>query len=66
MQGRVKFFNPKKGFGFISVEGREKDIFVHYTGIKGTGRRDLADDDVVEFDVIKGERGDQATNCVKL
>ena len=50
MQGKVKFFNDKKGFGFIGVEGRE-DVFVHFSAIKGDGFKKLAQNDVVEFEI---------------
>jgi CspA family cold shock protein len=65
-QGKVKFFNDAKGFGFISVEGQEKDMFVHYSGIKGSGRRTLSEHEVVSFDVIAGERGPQAVNVERI
>ena len=61
MNGKVKFFNATKGFGFITVEG-QKDVFVHYTGIKGVGRRQLKEGVEVTFDITKGKNGDQATN----
>ena len=65
MKGTVKFFNKVKGFGFIEVE-KGDDIFVHYTGISGNGRRNLDDKDSVEFDVEEGKKGMQAVNVVKL
>jgi CspA family cold shock protein len=59
--GTVKFFNDEKGYGFISREG-EKDLFVHYSNIVGTGRRTLEADQQVEFEVQPGRKGDEAVN----
>ena len=50
MEGIVKFFNDKRGFGFITVEETGKDVFVHYTGILGEGHRTLKDGQRVTFD----------------
>ncbi|MBT8240478.1 MAG: cold-shock protein [Acidimicrobiia bacterium] len=61
MQGKVKFFNVEKGFGFISREG-EDDIFVHYSNIAGDGYRSLDEGQTVEFDVGPGRKGDEAQN----
>jgi CspA family cold shock protein len=61
MQGKVKFFNVEKGFGFISREG-EDDIFVHYSNISGDGYRSLEEGQTVEFDVGPGRKGDEAQN----
>ena len=66
MIGKVKFFDDKRGFGFITVEGEKKDIFVHYSAIQGTGRKTLVEDQRVEFDVVEGEKGPQAANVIKL
>jgi CspA family cold shock protein len=67
MQGVIKWFDDKKGFGFISVDGEKKDTFVHYSAIKGgSGRKTLAEGARVEFDIVDGDRGPQAANCVKL
>jgi CspA family cold shock protein len=59
--GTVKFFNDEKGYGFISREG-QKDLFVHYSNIVGTGRRTLEADQQVEFEVQPGRKGDEAVN----
>lgn len=64
-QGKVKWFNSEKGFGFIAVEG-EDDVFVHFSAIQGDGFKTLEDDQEVEFEVVEGERGLQAANVVKL
>lgn len=57
--GTVKFFNSEKGFGFISRENDE-DIFVHFSNIEGTGRRDLEVGQTVEFEIGQGKKGDEA------
>lgn len=64
MVGRVKWFNPDKGFGFIEREGGE-DVFVHFSAIVAEGYKSLEEGQQVEFDIEKGQRGLQATN-VKL
>jgi CspA family cold shock protein len=61
MRGTVKWFSDEKGFGFISQDGGE-DLFVHHTGILGTGFKSLSENQVVEFDVNQGPKGLQATN----
>jgi len=61
MLGKVKWFNEKKGFGFITIEGKEEDVFVHYTGVLGDGFKTLKEGDEVEFTISKGKKGDQAT-----
>jgi CspA family cold shock protein len=62
--GTVKWFDEKKGFGFIAnADG--PDIFVHYTNIAGDGYKTLAEGDAVEFDVVKGEKGPKAENVIR-
>jgi CspA family cold shock protein len=61
MTGRVKWFNDRKGFGFIEVEGG-KDVFVHHSAIQGEGFKSLKEGDTVEFEVSQGPKGPQATN----
>ena len=61
-QGRVKWFNDQKGFGFITVEGEEKDVFVHYSAIIGSGFKSLQENQLVEFDIQQGSKGPQAVN----
>ena len=61
MRGTVKWFSDQKGFGFISQDGGE-DLFVHHTGILGTGFKSLSENQVVEFEVNQGPKGLQATN----
>ena len=61
-KGKVKWFNDAKGFGFIQVEGENKDIFVHHSSIKADGFRTLAEGEEVEFEISKGPKGPNATN----
>ena len=63
--GTVKWFNHKKGFGFISQDNGD-DVFVHQTSIQGEGFRTLAEGDKVEFEVMKDQKGFKATKVVKL
>jgi cold shock protein len=64
--GTVKWFNPEKGFGFITRDNGEKDVFVHHTAIQGSGFRTLNDGERVEFDVVQGQKGPAAENVVRL
>ena len=63
-EGTVKWFDAKKGYGFISGEDGA-DIFVHYTDISGDGFKILAEGDAVQFDVVKGEKGPKAENVTQ-
>ncbi|WP_077618527.1 cold-shock protein CspD [Bacillus sinesaloumensis] len=63
--GKVKWFNNEKGFGFIEVEGGD-DVFVHFTAIQGEGYKSLEEGQEVSFEVVEGNRGPQASNVVKL
>ena len=65
MQGKVKWFNNEKGFGFISVDG-ESDVFVHFSAITGEGYKSLEEGQSVQFDVVEGAKGPQAANVVRL
>lgn len=60
-EGTIKWFNSEKGFGFIEIEG-EKDVFVHFSAIKGDGFKSLQEGQKVSFDVVEGSRGPQADN----
>lgn len=64
--GRVKWFSDSKGYGFIEVEGRSKDIFVHYSDIGGEGFKTLEEGLNVEFEIEAGNQGDRARNVCKL
>jgi cold shock protein len=61
-QGTVKWFNSEKGFGFIAQDGGGADVFVHFSGITGSGYRSLSEDQRVEFEVTTGAKGLQAAN----
>ena len=65
MKGTVKWFNNQKGYGFISDESG-KDVFVHFSGLVMDGYKTLEEGQQVEFDVVNGEKGPQATNVTKL
>ena len=65
MNGIVKWFNSEKGFGFISVEGGD-DVFVHFSAIQGEGYKSLEEGQSVQFDVVEGAKGPQASNVVRL
>jgi CspA family cold shock protein len=63
--GTVKWFNEKKGFGFITQDSGS-DVFVHYSAIKGDGFKTLTEGDKVTFDVTDGPKGPQASDVMKL
>lgn len=64
-RGQVKWFDPKKGFGFIvGPEGR--DVFVHYSQIQGDGFRSLKDGETVHYELIEGDKGLQARSVERL
>lgn len=65
MQGKVKWFNAEKGYGFITSEDGT-DVFVHFSAIQSDGYKSLEEGQDVEFDVTEGDRGPQAANVVKL
>ena len=64
-KGTVKWFNSEKGFGFIEHEGGE-DVFVHFSAIQGEGFKSLEEGQNVDFDIVEGQRGEQATNVVVM
>ena len=64
MQGKVKWFNKEKGFGFIERENGN-DVFVHYTAIQEEGFKSLQEGETVEFDIVEGPKGLQAANVTK-
>lgn len=65
LQGKVKWFNNSKGYGFIGQEGGT-DVFVHYSAIQGEGFKTLQEGDTVEFEVTQGQKGPQADKVVKV
>ena len=65
MNGTVKWFNSEKGFGFISVEG-ENDVFVHFSSIQTEGFKTLEEGQSVEFEIVQGARGPQASNVTRI
>ncbi|MBO0450467.1 cold-shock protein [Enterococcus sp. MJM12] len=64
-QGKVKWFNNEKGFGFITTEGGD-DVFVHFSAIQGDGFKALEEGQDVEFTIVEGARGPQAAEVTKL
>lgn len=62
--GTVKWFSPKKGYGFITMEDGQ-DVFVHYTAIGGNGFRSLEEGEKVQFEVTQGPKGLQAANVAR-
>ncbi|MBO9129948.1 cold-shock protein CspD [Bacillus sp. 165] len=64
MQGKVKWFNAEKGFGFIEREDGD-DVFVHFSAIQIDGYKTLEEGQEVEFEIVEGNRGPQAANVVK-
>ena len=65
MQGKVKWFNAEKGYGFISQESGD-DVFVHFSAIQGKGFKTLEEGQSVSFEIEEGPRGKQASNVTKL
>ncbi|MGG1552404.1 MULTISPECIES: cold shock domain-containing protein [Paenibacillus] len=65
MQGKVKWFNAEKGYGFIEREDGG-DVFVHFSAIQAEGFKTLDEGQAVEFDIVEGARGPQAANVSKL
>lgn len=65
VQGKVKWFNSAKGYGFIGREGGP-DVFVHFSAIQMNGFKSLQEGESVEFEVVTGEKGPQAANVTKV
>jgi CspA family cold shock protein len=64
--GTVKWFNDKKGYGFITPEDGAKDCFVHFSAIQGEGFKSLKEGQRVEFEIVDGDKGPSAQNVVIL
>ena len=64
-RGKVKWFDTVKGYGFIESENGD-DVFVHFTGIVGDGFKNLEDNQLVEFELVEGNRGPQASHVVVI
>jgi CspA family cold shock protein len=65
LQGKVKWFNNSKGYGFIGQDGGA-DVFVHYSAIQGEGFKTLQEGDLVEFEIVQGQKGPQADKVTKV
>ena len=63
LEGKVKWFNPRKGFGFIATDDG-RDIFVHYSSISSDGYKTLAEGDPVTFEIVEGDKGLRAENVI--
>ncbi len=65
-EGSVKWFNENKGFGFIDVDGQDKDVFIHHSAISMSGFRTLQEGQRVSFDIEQGQKGPSAVNVKAL
>ena len=66
LKGKVKWFNPTKGFGFIEREDKEKDVFVHASSVKESGLKSLNEGDELIFEIENGEKGPSAVKLQKV
>ncbi|MGH9357244.1 MAG: cold-shock protein [Terriglobia bacterium] len=65
VQGKVKWFNSAKGYGFIGQDSGGPDVFVHYSSIEMDGYKNLQEGDPVEFEVVQGQKGPQADRVTR-
>ncbi len=65
-QGTVKWFSDEKGYGFISPDDGSEDLFVHHTGIAGSGFKSLEEGDKVSYEATQGQKGMQADNVSRV
>ncbi|MCR4296238.1 MAG: cold shock domain-containing protein [Elusimicrobia bacterium] len=66
MQGKVKWFNDQKGFGFITPDDGSADVFVHHSAIQSDGFRSLSENQAVQYDLLQTDKGPKAAGVVKL
>ena len=66
VNGKVKWFNPTKGFGFIARDDKEKDVFVHISAVKNAGMDGLEDGQAMTFEIEEGPKGPNAINLQKV
>ncbi|MEY4071081.1 MAG: hypothetical protein RL721_1695 [Candidatus Eisenbacteria bacterium] len=64
--GTVKYFNDHKGYGFITPEDQEGDVYVHFSAIESSGFRTLHEGEKVQFEMVRSTRGNEATQVMKL
>ena len=66
VQGRVKWFNNAKVYGFIGQDGGGPDVFVHFSAVQTEGYKSLQEGDLVEFEIVQGQKGPQAENVTRV
>jgi CspA family cold shock protein len=66
MQGKVKWFNDQKGFGFITPDDGSADVFVHHSAIQSDGFRSLTENQAVQYDLLQTDKGPKAAGVIKL